>query len=130
MLGDGEERCACAFDDFWREGWTPRWLLKGKANVYGQIAIALKGGAWREAGMAKLAKELGKGGGSRQAWAANPEEPGHSTNGLEREAARGRLSQSSAKVAPVLEPSTSTLVQQAEGASSTAEGARQRVPSA
>ena len=75
MLGDGEGRHACAFNDFWREGWTPRWLLKGDANVYKQIAIALKGGAWREAGLAKLAQALAKGGGDREAWRASPEEP-------------------------------------------------------
>ena len=75
MLGDGEGRHACAFNDFWREGWTPRWLLKGDSNVYKQIAIALKGGAWREAGLAKLAQALAKGGGDREAWRASPEEP-------------------------------------------------------
>ena len=41
-LGDNEARHACAFDHFWREGWTPPHLLKGDANVYKQIAIALK----------------------------------------------------------------------------------------
>ena len=101
MLGDNEERAACAFNDFWNDGWTPPWLLKGDANVYRQIAIALKGGAWRPAGLAKLAKELAKGGGNRQTWIAHPEEPAHSTTTrLERDAARGRFSLSSAKVAP------------------------------
>ena len=40
------------------------------------VAIALKGGAWRPAGLAKLASELAKGGGPRDAWKAEPQEPG------------------------------------------------------
>ena len=32
-LGDNEARKACAFDHFWNEGWTPKWLLTGEANV-------------------------------------------------------------------------------------------------
>ena len=39
------------------------------------VAVALKGGAWRDAGLAKLAKELSKGGGARELWMAQPEEP-------------------------------------------------------
>ena len=75
MLGDSDARMACAFNEFWNDGWTPPWLLKGDANVYKQIAIALKGGAWRMAGLTKLGKELAKGGGSRSQWQAQPNEP-------------------------------------------------------
>jgi hypothetical protein len=39
ILEETEERRACEFNDFWNEGWTPRHLLTGKANVYQQIAI-------------------------------------------------------------------------------------------
>ena len=75
MLGDNETRCACDFNDFWNEGWTPRYLLKGDANVYKQIAVALKGGAWRPAGLSIVASKLAKGGGSRDHWRAEPQEP-------------------------------------------------------
>jgi len=73
-LGDNEVRHACAFDNFWNDGWTPRHLLKGEANVYKQIAMALKGGLWRPAGLAKLAEALAKGGGAREQWRADPDE--------------------------------------------------------
>ena len=53
-LGDTEARRACNFNDFWNDGWTPRWLLSGDSNVYRQIANALKGGAWRAAGLLSL----------------------------------------------------------------------------
>ena len=59
VLGDNQKRHACTFNEFFRDGWTPRWLLKDDSFLYNQIAIALKGGPWREAGLAKLAKELG-----------------------------------------------------------------------
>ena len=61
----GSTRGACDFNDFWNEGWTPKHLLTGKANVYQQIAIALKPGAWRIAGLATVALKMGEGGGER-----------------------------------------------------------------
>ena len=77
VIADTDERHACAFNDFWNDGWTPRWLLQGDANVYKQIAIALKGGEWRPAGITKLAMELAKGGGARERWLVEPAEPGY-----------------------------------------------------
>ena len=62
----GNPRGACDFNDFWNEGWTPKHLLTGEANVYKQIAIALKPGAWRAAGLATVALKMGEGGGERQ----------------------------------------------------------------
>ena len=61
----GSTRGACDFNDMWNEGWTPKHLLTGEANVYQQIAIALKPGAWRIAGLATVALKLGEGGGER-----------------------------------------------------------------
>ena len=77
MLDEDDERRTCAFDDLWNEGWTPRWLTLGKANIYAQIATPLKGGAWRLPGLVKVATELAKGGGPRERWAASPPEPGY-----------------------------------------------------
>ena len=70
-------RHACNFNDFWSDGWTPRWLLAGDSNVYKQIAIALKPDAWRTAGLVKLGLELAKGGGPRERWRSDPLEPGY-----------------------------------------------------
>ena len=47
-------RGACDFNDFWTEGWTPKHLLTGGTHVYKEIAIALKPGAWRAAGLATI----------------------------------------------------------------------------
>ena len=62
----GTTRGACNFNDFWNDGWTPRHLLTGNANVYKQIAIALKPGAWRDAGLATVALKMSEGGGERR----------------------------------------------------------------
>ena len=51
------ERGACEFSEFFQDGWTPTHLLR--ANIYGEIAIALKDGAWRRAGLAILRSKLG-----------------------------------------------------------------------
>ena len=59
---DGTARGACDFNDFWNDGWTPKHLLRGEANVYKQIAIALKGGAWRKASMVMVAQAVAEGG--------------------------------------------------------------------
>lgn len=60
MLGTGgqEARHGCDFDLFFacEHGETPRELLR--KGIYHSIAVALKGGAWREASMVMLAKEL------------------------------------------------------------------------
>ena len=65
---DASTRGACDFNDMWNEGWTPKHLLTGEANVYKQIAIALKPGAWRRAGLATVLIKMGEGGGELQAW--------------------------------------------------------------
>ena len=59
-------RGACDFNDFWNEGWTPKHLLTGESNVYKQIAIALKPGAFRAAGLATVIGKMGEGGGERR----------------------------------------------------------------
>jgi hypothetical protein len=55
---DTSQRGACAFNDFWNDGWTPKYLLKGDANVYKQIAIALKPGEWRTAGLVTVLDKM------------------------------------------------------------------------
>ena len=61
LVGDDATRKACAFNDFWRDGWTPPALLKGDRNVYKQIATSLKAGAWRLPGLMQLALKLADG---------------------------------------------------------------------
>ena len=61
---DGQ-RCACAFNEFWNEGWTPKQLLVGDANLYKEIVPALMPGEWRKAGLAKVMDIIGEGGGHR-----------------------------------------------------------------
>ena len=53
-----EERHACSFDKFFAcdHGTTPAVLLN--RGIYDQIAIALKGGEWRKAGMVMLARAI------------------------------------------------------------------------
>ena len=48
---------------FFQDGWTPKHLLR--ANVYDEIAVALKDGAWRKAGLALLRKKLAERPGER-----------------------------------------------------------------
>ena len=64
-VADNGGRGACAFEEFWNEGWTPKDLLVGDANVYVEIATSLKGGAWRRAGLIMLAGKMH--GGSKSA---------------------------------------------------------------
>jgi hypothetical protein len=62
MQGDGQgERHGVEFGTFFScsNGATPGSLLK--ANIYGQIAVALKGGPWREASMVLMAKGIAGG---------------------------------------------------------------------
>ena len=49
-------RHACDFDKFWND--TPEFLTQGKTNIYRQIALALKTGLWRKAGLAVLGSKL------------------------------------------------------------------------
>ena len=46
------------FNDFWLEGWTPKHLLTGDANIYKKIAIAIKPGDWKAAGLACVIRAL------------------------------------------------------------------------
>jgi hypothetical protein len=58
--GGGQEvRFGCEFGSFFSsvDGATPEKLLK--RGIYSEIAVALKGGPWREASMAMLAMALG-----------------------------------------------------------------------
>ena len=57
MMGVGgqEARHGCEFDSFFTT--TPQDLLQ--ADIYSMVAIALKGGAWREASMVMVAMALG-----------------------------------------------------------------------
>jgi hypothetical protein len=65
LVPGGVSRCACDFNDFWNEGWTPKHLLAGEANVYRQIAMAIKPGPFRPAGLAIVLGKLSEGGGER-----------------------------------------------------------------
>jgi len=59
MPGAGQEaRHGCEFGDFFAcaDGNTPEDLLK--RGIYSEIAVPLKGGAWREVSMALMAKSL------------------------------------------------------------------------
>jgi hypothetical protein len=62
MPGDGQEaRRGVEFSTFFAcpNGATPADLLQ--AGIYAQIAVALKGGAWREASMVMMAEAIGNG---------------------------------------------------------------------
>jgi hypothetical protein len=62
MPGDGQDaRHGVEFATFFScsDGATPVNLLK--ANIYGQIAVALKGGPWREASMVLIAQGIASG---------------------------------------------------------------------
>lgn len=56
--GDQLQRRACEFNDLWNEGWTPKHLLVGEANIYKQIALALKPEKWRIAGLAAVMRKM------------------------------------------------------------------------
>jgi hypothetical protein len=57
--GGQEARLGCEFGSFFscEDGATPAELLQ--RGIYSEIAVALKGGPWREASMAMLAVALG-----------------------------------------------------------------------
>ena len=65
-------RGACHFNDFWKEGWTPKHLLSRDAHVYKEIAIALKPGAWRVAGLATVIIKMCEGSGESRMNRAQP----------------------------------------------------------
>jgi hypothetical protein len=56
---DGKARYGCEFGSFFScvDGATPSKLLK--RGIYSEIAVALKGGPWREASIAMLAMTFG-----------------------------------------------------------------------
>ena len=58
-MGGQEARFGCSFGSFFscKDGATPDELLK--RGIYSSIAVALKGGLWREASMALLGMALG-----------------------------------------------------------------------
>ena len=64
-MTSGAKRGACPFDDFWNEGSTPKYLLQGNTHIYQQLAIALKPGEWRRAGLVRLALEMSNSRGER-----------------------------------------------------------------
>ena len=64
---EDEMRRACEFNDFWNEGWTPQHLLVGDANVYRQIALGLKPGEWRIAGLMAVLQKMRDSGGAERA---------------------------------------------------------------
>ena len=55
---DDSWRHPCHFNEMWTPGWTPSFLLKGDANIYKQIAVALKAGPWRKPGLVQLGQKL------------------------------------------------------------------------
>ena len=57
VIEDDSIRDACPFNDFWAADSTPEDLLN-ENNVYLEIAIALKPGHWRKAGLATLARKM------------------------------------------------------------------------
>ena len=64
--GDNEARHATSFENI--IGATPKHI-RG-AQLYNEIAMNLGGGEWREAGLAKAARQLCKGSGTREQWTA------------------------------------------------------------
>ena len=72
-IDENNERQACEFDMFWKDGWTPKHLLLGEFNIYRQIAIAVKVGAWRRPGLIQIALKLASGGLPRHPAKGKPE---------------------------------------------------------
>jgi len=70
-VDDNEARHACSFEQV--IGTTPRHLVD--ARLYNEIAMNMAGGEWREAGLAKMARQLCKGSGTRELWKAAIIEP-------------------------------------------------------
>ena len=58
----GKERHACDFAKMFYDDWTPGHLTSGAANLYKEIAIALKGDEWRKPGLVAVAAALAAGG--------------------------------------------------------------------
>ena len=66
-VGDNEARHAASFAEI--IGATPGHVRD--AQLYNEIAQNLGGAEWREAGLAKMAKQLCKGSGTREQWQVN-----------------------------------------------------------
>jgi len=54
----GPTRFECEFDYMFRDDWTPAHLTGGETNLYKEIALALKGDAWRLPGFVAFASKL------------------------------------------------------------------------
>ena len=81
-LGDSEVRHATSFENL--IGATPKHIRDAK--LYNEIAMNMGGGEWRESGLAKMAKQLCKGSGTRKEFTFEPDEP----DDLPREPLRAR----------------------------------------
>jgi hypothetical protein len=68
--GGQDQRFGCDFGTFFScvDGATPGELLK--RGIYSEIAVALKGGPWREASITMLAMAFGMSKDQSEAWAA------------------------------------------------------------
>jgi len=54
----GPPRHECEFGLMFGDDWTPAHLTGGKMNLYKEIALALKGAAWRQPGLVAFATKL------------------------------------------------------------------------
>ena len=54
----GPTRHACEFGLMFGDDWTPAHLTGGPTNLYKEIALALKGVAWRKPGLVAVAAKL------------------------------------------------------------------------
>jgi len=54
----GPPRHECEFGFMFGDDWTPAHLTGGKTNLYKEIALALKGGEWRQPGLVAFASKL------------------------------------------------------------------------
>ena len=68
---DDVGRGCCSFDELIQA--TPEHLID--AGIYNEIAMNLAGGEWRNAGLIGLIREIFKGGGTREQWRVEPNEP-------------------------------------------------------
>ena len=61
----GPQRHACDFALMFDDEWTPQHLKSGPANLYKDIALALKGAEWRRPGLVAFASKLASYDGTR-----------------------------------------------------------------
>lgn len=80
-LEDNATRHAISFEDI--IGATPRHLFNAK--LYNEIAMNMGGGEWREAGLAKMVRQLCKGSGARHDWRVEPEQDDESMSSAEEQ---------------------------------------------